>query len=54
MATDDKKISKITLPDGDTYSIKDANVGITSTYDSNTKTVTLIVGSLGDADTTEY
>ena len=54
MATDDKKISKITLPDGNTYSIKDENVGIASTYDSNTKTVILTVGSLSDADTTGY
>ena len=49
-----QKISKITLPNGQTYSLKDENTSISSTYDSNTKTVTLIVGSLGDADGTEY
>lgn len=54
MANDAGKISKITLPNGDTYSIEDENVGIGSTYDSNTKTVTLVVGSLGDADSTAY
>lgn len=54
MATENNKISKVQLPDGNTYSIKDENVGITSTYDSNTKTVILTVGSLGDADTTGY
>lgn len=30
------------------------NVVLASTYDENTKTVTLTVGSLGDADSTEY
>ena len=54
MATDDNKISKIKLPDGNTYMLEDENVGISSTYDSNTHTVTLTVGSLGNADTTEY
>lgn len=54
MAAGDNKISKITLPNGDTYSIEDENVGITSTYESDTKTVILTVGSLGDADTTAY
>lgn len=48
------KISQIQLPNGTTYDIEDANVGIDSTYDSSTYTVTLTVGSLGDADTTEY
>lgn len=47
-------ISKITLPDGSTYDIKDANVGIASTYDSTTKTVTLLVGSLENADDMEF
>ena len=47
-------ISKIQLPNGTTYDIKDANVGIDSTYNSTTKTVTLTVGSLSDADNTEY
>lgn len=54
MATDENKISKIKLPDGNTYALEDENVGISSTYDSSTKTVTLTVGSLGDADTTGY
>ena len=49
-----QKISKITLPNGDVYSIEDENVGISSTYDADTDTVTLVVGSLGDADTTAY
>ena len=47
-------ISKIQLPNGNVYDIKDENVGITSTYNSTTKTVTLTVGSLNDADSTEY
>ena len=47
-------ISKIQLPDGTVCNIKDANVGIDSTYDANTDTVTLVVGSLEDADSTEY
>lgn len=47
-------ISKITLPDGTTYNIKDANVGLASTYDSTTKTVILTVGSLEDADDMEF
>lgn len=51
---EDKRISKIQLPDGQTYSVKDENVGISSTYDSITKTVTLTVGSLTDADNVEY
>lgn len=50
----DGSISKIQLPNGNIYDIKDENVGISSTYDSSTKTVTLTVGSLGDADSTEY
>jgi hypothetical protein len=50
----DGVISQIQLPDGSKYVIKDPNTGITSTYDSNTKTVTLTVGSLRDADSTEY
>lgn len=32
----------------------DLNTVIDSTYDTQTKTVTLVVGSLGDADNTEY
>lgn len=50
----DQKISKITLPNGQTYSLKDENVSLGSTYDSNTKTVILTVGSLTDADSMEY
>lgn len=50
----DGTISKIQLPNGSTYEIKDPNTTITSSYDSSTKTVTLTVGSLGDADGTEY
>ena len=50
----DGQISKIQLPNGTLYDIKDPNIGITSTYDNTTKTVTLTVGSLGDADSTEY
>lgn len=50
----DGSISKIQLPNGNIYDIKDENIGISSTYDSSTKTVTLTVGSLGDADSTEY
>ena len=40
--------------DGDIYNLVDANTSIDSTYDSSTHTVTLIVGSLSDADSTEY
>ena len=50
----DNKISKIQLPNGTVYNIEDANVGIDSTYDSTTYNVELTVGSLGDADSTEY
>lgn len=32
----------------------DLNTAIDSTYDSTTYTVTLVAGSLGDADSTEY
>ena len=48
------KISKITLPNGTTYDIQDENVGIDSSYNSTTKTVTLSVGSLVIVDGTEY
>lgn len=48
------KISQIQLPNGTKYDLEDPNVGISSTYDSDTYTVELVVGSLGDADTTEY
>lgn len=50
----DGSISKVQLPNGNIYDIKDENVGITSTYDSSTNTVILNVGSLNNADTTEY
>ena len=50
----DQVISTITLPNGQVYRLKDANTNIGSTYDSETRTVTLTVGSLKDADTTEY
>ena len=50
----DGKIHEIQLPNGSTYEFEDPNVGISSTYDSQTKTVILTVGSLGDADNTEY
>lgn len=50
----DGNITKIKLPDGSVYDIKDENVGIDSTYDSSTHTVTLIVGSLTDADSQSY
>ena len=39
---------------GNVYHLQDANTDIDSTYDSTTHTVTLTVGSLGDADSTEY
>ena len=48
------KISKITMPDGNTYDIKDANINLASTYDSSTQTVTLTAGSLEDGDEREY
>ncbi len=48
------KISQIQLPNGTIYDLEDQNVGISSTYDSATHTVSLVVGSLGDADSTEY
>ena len=48
------KISQIKLPNGSTYDIEDANVGISSTYDASDYEVILTVGSLGDADSTEY
>ena len=54
MSASDNKISQIKLPNGTTYVIEDPNVGITSTYDNETYTVTLTVGSLDDADGTEY
>ena len=40
--------------DDDIYHLQDANTTISSTYDSTTHTVTLTVGALGNADSTEY
>ena len=52
------KLSTITLPNGVTYDFKDSqainDVILGSSYDSNTKTVTLIASELNDADNTEY
>lgn len=42
----DGSISKVQLPNGNVYDIKDENVSITSTYDSSTNTVILNVGSV--------
>lgn len=42
----DGSISKIQLPNGDIYDIKDENISITSTYDSSTNTVSLNVSSV--------
>ena len=39
---------------GNVYILQDANTDISSTYDAETHTVTLIVGSLRDADNTEH
>ena len=50
----DGNISQIQLPNGNTYNIKDANVGIDSEYMSANYEVVLTVGSLDDADSTEY
>lgn len=50
----DGTISQIELPNGTLLDLKDPNLTITSIYDSNTKTVTLLVGHLADADSQEY
>ena len=47
-------ISKIQLPDGSVYDIVGKAAAIDSSYDSATKTVTLTVGTLEDADDTEF
>lgn len=47
-------ISQVKLPDGNVYDIVDQTVTITSTYDSTEKNLTLIVGSLVNADLEEY
>ena len=63
MADTENRVSQIQLPDGSVYVIKDPNVGITSIIEDTLdgqgqvlyeKNVILTVGSLGDADTTEY
>lgn len=50
----DGTISKIQLPNGSVYDIVGGEAAIESTYDENTHTVTLTVGTLRDADTTDY
>ena len=58
-------ISKLLLPNNTEYDIKDATarqaiadlpstIGLTSSYDSTTNTVTLTAGVIEDADNTEY
>lgn len=47
-------ISQIQLPNGTTYDIVGKAAAIDSTYNSTTKTVTLTVGTLEDADNTAY
>ena len=50
-------ITQVQLPNGDVYNIKDVNVeniGIDSTYNATDQQVILTVGSLNDADSTEY
>ena len=58
-------LSAITLPNNTTYNIKDATarqaisdlpstIGLTSSYDDVTNTVTLTAGVIEDADNTEY
>ena len=48
------KISQIQLPNGNIYDIEDGNVGIDSNYVPAEYEVILTVGSLKDADSTEY
>lgn len=50
----DGVISKIQLPNGKVYDVVGAEAAIDSTYDANTKTVTLTVGTMDDADDNEY
>ena len=50
----DGNVSQIQLPNGAIYNIKDANVGISSSYDETDYEVILTVGSLEDADSTRY
>ena len=53
----DGNISKITLPSGSVYDIKDEvarNVNISATYTSNTKDLELTITSAASADNTEY
>ena len=50
----DGVISKIQLPNGSIYDIVGAEATIDSSYDTNTQTVTLTVGTMEDADSTQY
>lgn len=50
----DGVIKKIQLPNGNVYDIAGSEAELDSTYNSTTKTVTLSVGTLEDADDTEY
>ena len=50
----DGVISKIRLPNGSIYDIVGAEATIDSSYDTNTQTVTLTVGTMEDADSTQY
>lgn len=47
-------ISQIQLPNGNIYDIVGKAATIDSTYNSTTKTVTLSVGTLEDADNMAY
>lgn len=50
-------IYKIVLPNGDEYDLGGGGSGdieLRSSYDSNTKTVTIYGGTVDDADNTEY
>lgn len=50
----DGVIRKIQLPDGNIYDIPGDEAILDSTYDNVTKTVTLVVGAVDDADDNEY
>ena len=50
----DGVISKIQLPNGSIYDIGGSDAAIVDTYDSSDYELILSVGSLGDADSTEY
>lgn len=49
----DGNISKITLPDGKTYNIKDATISLDSTYNAANQEVTLILSSLNTTNNVE-